>query len=495
MTSRADTEPAVDGGVRLCPDPTRVLGQLFVPGHALAGESEGKASRVVAHVLDLSDDEVSHALADIEVRFGQRHRDLTEMFERHAERLSNRLLADVELSEQQRRLLGATFTQEYAVEATSVCNPSAVPAVDQTGLEPGDLRFVLSVRQIGEGHRSSVGFRQGVFGHDGRVAIDRRGPFTTAGHVADRALDPAMFRDLASDPASESARWVLGGLGATFTSLQLDERLHELELQQDTRRDVPHTVSAFIERASRCYAVEFPASSALDERVLTPSCAAESNGIEDARFVRFVGEDGAVTYYAAYTAYDGVAIRQQLLETTDFRRFTSSPLLGHAAGNKGLALFPRAIDGAFYALSRHDGAANFVARSHDVRHWPTAVPLPVADRVWSCVQVGNCGSPIELDQGWLVLTHGVGPMRTYSVGALLLDLHDPTIVLGQTDHPLIAPLPGDRDGYVPNVVYSCGALRHADRILLPLGTADSRISFATLAVADVLDALTAPPQK
>ena len=327
------------------------------------------------------------------------------------------------------------------------------------------------------------------------VAIDRRGPFTTAGHVADRTLDAALFRDLASDPASESARWVLGGLGARFTSRQLDERLLELESQQDTRRDVPHTVSGFIERASRCYAVEFPASTALDERVLTPSCAAESNGIEDARFVRFVGDDGAATYYATYTAYDGVAIRQQLLETTDFRRFTSSPLLGHAAGNKGLALFPRAIDGVFYALSRHDGAANSVARSHDMRHWPTAVPLPVADRVWGCVQVGNGGSPIELDQGWLVLIHGVGPMRTYSIGALLLDLHDPTIVLGQTDHPLIAPPADDRDGYVPNVVYSCGALRHDDRILVPLGTADSRISFATLTVADVLDALTAPPQK
>ena len=495
MTSRADTEPDVDGSVRLCPDPTRVLGQLFVPGHALAGETEGKASRVVAHVLDLNDDELSHALADIEVRFGQRHRDLTEMFERHAERLSNRLLPDVELSERQRRLLGATFTQEYAVEATSVCNPSAVPAVDQTGLEPGDVRFVLSVRQIGEGHRSSVGFRHGVFGRDGRVSIDRRGPFTTSGHVTDRALDAALFRDLASDPASESARWVLGGLGARFTSRQLDERLHELEGQQDTRRDVPDTVSRFIERAARCYAIEFPCSSELEERVLTPSCAAESNGIEDARFVRFVGDDGAVTYYATYTAYDGVAIRQQLLETMDFRRFTSSPLLGHAAGNKGLALFPRAIDGAFYALSRHDGAANSVARSDDMRHWPTSVPLPEADRVWNCVQVGNCGSPIELDQGWLVLTHGVGPMRTYSIGALLLDLHDPTIVLGQTDHPLIAPPPGDRDGYVPNVVYSCGALRHDDHILLPLGTADSRISFATLTVNGVLDALTAPPQK
>ena len=353
---------------------------------------------------------------------------------------------------------------------------------------------MLSVRQIGEGHRSSVGFRQGCSGATDALR-------STGGDRSRRpvrsttAPSSRLFRDLASDPTSESVRWVLGSLGARFTSRQLDERLHELEGQQDTRRDVPHTVSGFIERASRCYAVEFPASSAIDERVLTPSSAAESNGLEDARFVRFAGDDGTVTYYATYTAYDGSAIRQQLLETTDFRRFTSSPLLGPAAGNKGLALFPRAIDGAFYTLSRHDGAANSIARSHDMRHWPTAVPLPVADRVWSCVQVGNCGSPIELDEGWLVLTHGVGPMRTYSIGALLLDLHDPTIVMGQTDHPLLAPLPGDRDGYVPNVVYSCARSATTTRILVPFGIADSRISFATLTVTDVLDALTASPRE
>ena len=501
MTARAGSRRTVDegdgggGGVTLTADPTRVLGQLFVPGHALAGENEGKASSAVAHVLGLSEVEVKAALADIDVRFGARHRDLTEMFERHAERLANRVLPDVELSEQQRLLLGATFTQEYAVEATSVCNPSAVPAVDQTGLASGALRFVLSIRQIGEGHCSSVGFRQGVLGSDGRVEIDRRGPFTTAGIVAEATLDATLFRDLAGARAAESERWVLDGLGVRFTAGQLHARLHELESQQDTRRGVPNTVARFMERASRCYTVEFPRSAPLEERVLTPSCAAESNGVEDARFVRFTGDDGVVTYYATYTAYDGEAIRQQVLETTDFQTFDSSPLLGEAAGNKGLALFPRPIGGEFFALSRHDGAINSVARSDDIRHWRTAVPLRAADRVWSCVQVGNCGSPIELDEGWLVLTHGVGPMRTYSIGALLLDLDDPTIVLGQTEHPLIEPTPGDRNGYVPNVVYSCGALRHADRILVPLGTADSRISFVTLNVADVLNSLTDPRQK
>jgi predicted GH43/DUF377 family glycosyl hydrolase len=192
-----------------------------------------------------------------------------------------------------------------------------------------------------------------------------------------------------------------------------------------------------------------------------------------------------------------VIVAQQLLTTTDFHAFTSLPMFGAAAANKGLALFPRRIGGHLYALSRHDGQQNAIARSDDIRHWPTAVPLDVADTVWSCVQAGNCGSPIELDEGWLVLTHGVGPMRTYAIGALLLDLDDPTVVLGQVDHPLITARPDERDGYVPNVVYSCGALRHQDSIVVPFGIADSRIGFASFTVGDVLAALGGahPPQQ
>jgi predicted GH43/DUF377 family glycosyl hydrolase len=476
--------------IGLRPDATRVVGQLFVPGHALAGEREGRASSVVAKVLALNDTDVTTALEDIRERFEDRHRGLAGMFERHARRLANRVAPNVELSEQRLLLLGATFTQEYAVEATSVCNPSAVAAIDQSGLEPGELRFVLSVRQIGEGHTSSIGFRQGVIGPGDGLSIEDRAPFTTAGTIEDVTLDAELFRDLTTDVDAESVRWVLDHLGSRFTSSRLLERLHQLEAQQDTRRDVPQTVSRFIERASRCYAVRFPESSQVDERVLTPSAAAESNGLEDARFVRFVDDDATITYYATYTAYDGSAIAQQLLTTTDFETFTSSPMVGAAAANKGLALFPRRIGGHLYALSRHDGARNAVARSDDVWHWPAAVPLDVAATMWSSVQAGNCGSPIELDEGWLVLTHGVGPMRTYSIGALLLDLDDPTVVIGQTLQPLIAPLPTERDGYVPNVVYSCGALRHDDTILIPFGIADARIGFATISTADVLAAMT-----
>ena len=490
MTEPPRSGRVVRSPIGLHPDATRVVGQLFVPGHALALEREGQTSSVVAKVLALNDTDVTTALDDIVERFEGRHRTLAAMFERHAWRLASRVAPNVELSEQRLLLLGAMFTKEYAVEAASVCNPSAVPAIDQSGLEPGELRFVLSVRQIGEGHTSSIGFRQGVIGRGGGLSIDHRAPFTTAGTVEDVTLDADLFRDLTTDVDAESVRWVLDHLGSRFTSGRLLERLHQLEAQQDTRRDVPQTVSRFIERASRCYAVRFPESSQVDERVLTPSAAVESNGLEDARFVRFVDDDATVTYYATYTAYDGSAVAEQLLATTDFQTFTSSPVVGAAAANKGLALFPRRIGGHLYALSRHDGARNAIARSKDVWHWPAAVPLDVVDTMWSSVQAGNCGPPIELDEGWLVLTHGVGPMRTYSIGALLLDLDDPTVVIGQTAQPLIAPLPDEQDGYVPNIVYCCGALRHDDTILIPFGIADARIGFATITTADVLAAMT-----
>ena len=391
-TDRAPGATAVPSAASLTPDPTRVVGQLFVPGHALAGEGGGRASRVVAHVLALSEADVTAAVDDLVERFGGRHRELADMFEQHARRLASRVAPDTEMSAGQRFLLGATFTQEFAVEATSVCNPSAVAAEDQRGVAPGALRFVMSTRQIGEGHRSSIGFRTGVLGHDDHLVIDPRSPFTLAGTIDDGTLDAGLFGDLGAGVDADAVRWVLDGLGTSFTSCGLRERLQELETQGDTRRDIPQTVAWFPERASRCYSVRFPASSGLDERTLSPSCPAEVNGLEDARFVRFVDDDGTVTYYATYTAYDGTAIAQQLLATSNFESFTSAPVLGAAAANKGLALFPRRINGRFYALSRHDGATNGISTSDDVRHWRVSVPLDLAHAVWNSVQMSEGGN-------------------------------------------------------------------------------------------------------
>jgi len=229
----------------------------------------------------------------------------------------------------------------------------------------------------------------------------------------------------------------------------------------------------------------------LSERVLWPAMNAEGAGMEDARFVRFVDDDGAVTFYASYTAYSGTHISQQLLETVDFRTFTSTPMVGHAAANKGLALFPRRIRGRFAAMSRSDRESNSIAFSDHPFEWAESVPCQQPARAWEALQLGNCGPPVETEAGWLVLTHGVGPMRTYRIGAMLLDLEDPTRIVGQLREPLLSPAADEQDGYVPNVVYSCGALVHAGTLVLPYGIGDAAIGVATVPLGDLLAALNA----
>ena len=491
MTPNAPAAVGVRSVAGVVPDPTRVLAQLFVPGHALAVDQDGRTFGLVDYVMQLTDEEVDRVLDETLERFAGRHRDLTTILRRHADRLADHVPSDADVSDRRRLLLGASFTQEYAVEAAAVCNPSLVQAPDQAGLAPGELRTVLSVRQIGEGHRSSIGFRTVVIGDGGDPSIATGHVGATAGTVENVPLEAKLFDGLGDDDEA-SVTWVLDALPPTFDLTALVERVRRLEAQTDTRRDVAGTSARMLELVSRCYATRFPATSALDERTLTPACAIESHGLEDARFVRFTDADGSVVYHAPYTAYDGTSIAQQLLTTTDFEHFTVSPLMGPGAANKGLALFPRRIRGRFHALSRSDGRRNAITQSDDIRHWPTATPLDVCIDSWSSVQLGNSGSPIELDDGWLVLTHGVGAMRTYSIGALLLDLDDPTIVLAQSHRPLIVAGPDERDGYVPNVVYSCGAVLHRDHLVVPVGIADQRIGFSTFALADVLATLREP---
>ncbi len=476
---------------RLTADPSRVITELFVPGHYLPSDDDARASGVVDHILALDDDQVTATLHDLVQRFGTRHRNLDETFRHHASRIGNRLPVGAVLSEARWSLLGATFTHEYAVEAAALCNPSAVVALDQSGSPSGSLRFVMSVRQIGEGHRSSIGFRTGTLGHDGAVTTDPTPAVTTAATIRRGDLEAEAFRGLADglDEDAGASRWVLDRLGERFTVSELDVWLALLNEQHDTRQNVGGTVRRLRQLVDRTYTADFDPTSELGERVLYPYAAVEANGMEDARFVRFVDDDGSITYYATYTAFDGSAIVQQLLATRDFLTFTSSPLLGFAAANKGLALFPRRINGRFAALSRHDGGRNAIAYSEDIRQWPSAIPIACPVAPWEAVQVGNCGPPVETDAGWLVLTHGVGPMRTYSIGAWLLDRDDPSKLLGRLEQPLLAPLPDERDGYVPNVVYSCGAVLHRGTLLIPYGIGDASIGFATVELTALLAAM------
>ena len=476
---------------RLRADPSRVITRLFVPGQEGFEHQESRAGAVLARILAMDEDEVRSSVDDVITRFDGRHRDLVATFRRHAHELADRLDRHGELSEARMLLVGATFTSEYALEGAALCNPSIVAHPDQTGTAAGCLRFVMSVRGIGEGHRSSIGFRTGVIDAAGRAAVDDPTPFATVGAVMPTLLDAGVFRsELARlDDAGEAADYILDALGDQFTRADLTEQLDKLQTHLSTRGHAPQTMSLIRAIAERTYAVEFADSIALSERVLWPAMDAEAAGMEDARFVRFTDDDGAVTFYATYTAYSGSRITQQLLATADFQSFVSTPIVGPAAANKGLALFPRRIHGRYAAMSRSDRESNTIAYSDHLCVWTSALECQRPAQAWEAVQLGNCGSPIETDAGWLVLTHGVGPMRTYRIGAILLDLDDPTRVIGKLKQPLLSPATDEQDGYVPNVVYSCGALVHAETLVLPYGIGDAAISIATLPLPELLDAL------
>jgi predicted GH43/DUF377 family glycosyl hydrolase len=477
---------------QLRPDPSRVISQLFVPGHERAGGSEQRASAVVARVLSIDDAEVSRAVAELMARFAGRHRDLLDTFARHAERMAHRLDSRAVLSAERRMLLGATFTHEYAIEAASVCNPSMVAHPDQRGVTPGGLRFVMSLRGIGEGHLSSIGFRTGTIEASGEVTFDKAGAFPTAATVVRPvALHRAAFHGklaaLGSD--GENAASVLDPLGEEFRPEELQHRLDLLEGQRDTRHNAANTSHLLTDIAACHYRTWFGPETELSERVLWPAIPAESGGMEDARFVRFVENNGAVSYLATYTAYTGRSISQQLLRTTDFISFESSPIAGPVAANKGLALFPRRVHDRFAALSRHDRETSGVAYSDSLHCWDKTTTIQVPNLTWDTIQVGNCGSPIETEAGWLVLTHGVGAMRTYCIGAILLDLGEPTRIIARLPGPLLSPTADEQDGYVPNVVYSCGALLHGTNLVIPYAYADAAISVARVNLADLLGAM------
>lgn len=464
---------------------------MFVPGQEGFDNQDSRAAAVLTRLLALDDEEVQQSFDGIVARFAGRHRDLLGTFRHHARELADRLDPKSELSETRELLLGAIFTSEYTIEGAALCNPSMVVHPDQSGVGEGCLRFVMSVRAIGEGHRSSIGFRSGTIDALGTPSVDTPPPFVVTGTTGPAPFDAAVFRSELARLRStgENADYVLDALGDQFSPTDLEDQLDRLEGQLRTRKQGGKTISVIRKIAERSYSVSFPDLTALAERVLWPSTVSESHGMEDARFVRFTDDDGSTSYLATYTAYDGSQIGQQLLRTADFRTFTSSPIVGRAAANKGLALFPRRVGGRFAALSRSDRETNAIAFSENVNEWPSAVTFQWPERGWEVLQLGNCGSPIETDQGWLVLTHGVGPMRTYSIGALLLDIDDPTKVVGQLREPLLSPLPEEQNGYVPNVVYCCGGLVHAGTLVLPYGIGDSGIGIATVPLADLLSAL------
>lgn len=477
----------------LTADPSRVVARVFVPGNELITTKGSRAGSVTGRVLDLPEEEVEALVADVRARWSHRHRDLEGVLTASFTQMAHRVPDADGLSPARRVLLGAYFTQEQAIEAAALFNPSMAPHPDQTGLAPGELRFVMSLRAVGEGHVSCIEWRSGTVGADGTVTVDPPGPHAEVALPSHAMLDRARFADGLRHAGAdgEAAAFVVARLPDRFDHDQLDRVLLKLaDFGLDRPRDTA-TETLARHLARRGYEVTFPTQTTLAERVLRPHSPTESQGMEDARLVRFVDDDGSVTYKATYTAFDGRHIAPQLLETTDLLTFRVSVLNGPAAIDKGMALFPRPVGGRHLALTRSDRETTGVSASVDGSWWDDPSPLRGPTRPWDLVQTGNCGPPVETEAGWLVLTHGVGPMREYVLGAVLLDLEDPTHVIGQLHEPLLRPSEDEREGYVPNVVYSCGSLRHGDRLVLPYGSSDAAVRFATVDLPQLLDLLSA----
>ncbi|NUR63069.1 MAG: hypothetical protein HOV87_31095 [Catenulispora sp.] len=454
-------------------------------------EMNSRAAGVVRRVLALSEEEVEAAYERTLEGFSTRHRNLEETFIENFRTIEHRVAHGVELSHSRRCLIGAHFTQEYAIEGAALTNPSMVAHPDQSGLADGELRFLMSARAIGEGHLSCVEFRTGVIGPNGELRVDEPSPYAHVGRVKATRYQRSMLRAALAVPADddEVLAYLLHHLPEEFTDAQLEARLGELHPQLLVLEKTYNTFARIHWFVACHYRLEFAGDEGVSERALWPESPTERRGMEDARFVRCTDDDGQVIYRATYTAYNGSETATQLIETTDFRSFQMAQLFGHAVGDKGLALFPRKIGGRHVALSRWDRESNSLAVSDNGRVWPDSQELEVPPHPWALTQVGNCGSPIETEAGWLVLTHGVGAMRVYALGAVLLDLEDPTRVLGSSTEPLLIASPDERDGYVPNVVYSCGGLKHDDTLVIPYGFGDMGIEFATVSVSRLVERL------
>jgi predicted GH43/DUF377 family glycosyl hydrolase len=475
----------------LTPDAARKICRLFVPGQETLIRGESRAMAVIERILELSDDEVDGTLARTLARFATGYADLARTLENNFKLVAHRLGSEIRVASARRQLIGAYFTQEYALEAAALFNPSMVAHPSQEGCQPGEVRFILSLRAVGEGHLSSIEFRTGTIGDSG-IRLDPPGRFLDTGRSGHVPYDRDLFRAKLVDlgPEDENTRFLWSILPSRFTAAELDGALTELSGQRVTREDSAVLAARLRWIAASHYAVEFDGNSAISERVLWPTSPAESHGMEDARFVRFTDGDDVI-YYATYTAFDGSQVAPHLLETRDFQTFTVAQLSGPSASNKGMAMFPRRVGGRYAALSRWDRESNAIGYSADGHRWGEAVTVQTPTRPWELIQLGNCGSPIETSAGWLVFSHGVGPMREYAIGVVLLDLEEPERLITALPEPLLVADESERDGYVPNVVYSCGPMIYGDNIVLPYGCSDSSVRIAMVNVSLLLERLAA----
>jgi len=470
--------------IKIVGDTSRVITRLHLP------DEKHRILKIIKRILSLSSTAAEDLMAQIMRDFAGRHEDIGHIFEQHLRAVQDYLPHDMNLNDIQKSLIGAYFTKEYAIESAALFNPSIIAHPDQNHLKKGSLRFIMSLRATGEGHISSIVFRSGILDRHNNFFFD---PISDFVETPDLHMDPVYkcnpFQRKLSEmgAANEITAYILDRLPEDFTYNALLEQISVL-------RRAPHYSEARQNRtfeimcwlADSNYEVSFHADHRISERVIFPVSKNESRGIEDARFVQFFDDRQQVTYYATYTAYNGTTILPQLIETKDFITFNVLTLNGKAVKNKGMALFPRKISGRYIMLSRQDGENNQIMFSDNIHFWQTSQIIQTPEHPWEFIQIGNCGSPLETSEGWIVFTHGVGPMRQYCIGAMLLDLENPTKIIARLDEPLLAPHEKEREGYVPNVVYSCGAIIHNDVLVIPYAMSDINSGIATIGVQDLL---------
>jgi predicted GH43/DUF377 family glycosyl hydrolase len=474
----------------LRPDQSRVLLRAFSPGDS------HRTGRIIARIMSLPENRVGPLLEEVSAGFSPRHKQIRKVLLERFEQVRDLLSPQEEPSEQKRLLIGSYFLSEYSLESTALFNPSIVPHPDQTDLPPGALRFILSLRATGEGHVSSITFRAGILHRDHRIEVLTPTDFVTEPRQIPNPLyEKALFARKLSEVGltNDFTLRVMDKLGESFTleelRTNLEDEVNQFRLSDGMVLEQQNAAQGIWMLARSNYEVQFQPEQQLSERVIFPATPSQRNGIEDARFVCFQNDDGSHIYYATFTAFDGKVVFPELVETSDFLLFRFITLNGPAAENKGMAMFPRKINGLYAMLSRQDNESIYLMFSDNVHFWHERKLLLEPTFPWELVQLGNCGSPIETPAGWLVLSHGVGPLRRYCIGAFLLDREDPSKVIGRLREPLLKPNESEREGYVPNVVYTCGALLHDGELIIPYGLSDRATSFAMVALDEVLAAM------
>lgn len=471
------------------PDNNRVIGRFFF-------NSEERSERLISRILAMPEDEVETLLNQILREFSKRHRSITGIFKKHYNKIKyivNRMNGNQSLSEWRKLLIGSYFTMEYALESTALFNPSIVEDRDQSGLLEGQTRVILTLRATGEGHISSLLFRNAVITENNEMLIQE--PAYQIGEaelIKNHLYNKKSFINKLKEMNIEEDFYnlVLNQLPEEFTYDQMmDAANYARELGDYLLMEQKKAIEKILWLADSHTEIRFSLDTDLSERVIFPISKFEKNGIEDARFVKFIKENGDTIYYGTYTAYDGYTVLPKLIETKDFYTFKIFPLHGKYAKDKNLALFPRKINGKYAMISRIDGVNNYIMFSNKLHMWNSAKLLSEPGYSWELIQVGNGGSPIETDRGWLLITHGVGPVRQYCLGAVLLDLHNPEKVIGRLKEPLLLASEYERAGYVPNVVYTCGSFVHNNELILPYAMSDFATSFATINLDVLLDEL------